>query len=61
MCGAPEVVDRVMQGHWERDVITGAGNKSSVGVLVEYTTRPVLLAWSPMRRRSRRWRVSRPS
>jgi IS30 family transposase len=33
-----------LAGHWEGDFIKGAGNKSSVGVLVERTSRLVLLA-----------------
>ena len=33
-----------MPGHWEGDFIKSAGNKSSVGVLVERTSRVVLLA-----------------
>ena len=40
----PEVDDRVMGGDWEGDFIKGAGNKSSVGVLVERRSRLVLLA-----------------
>lgn len=40
----PEIEDRVMPGHWEGDFIKGAGNRSSVGVLVERTSRLVLLA-----------------
>jgi transposase, IS30 family len=40
----PEIEDRVIPGHWESDLIKGAANQSSVGVLVERSSRLVLLA-----------------
>jgi len=33
----PEIEDRLLRGHCEGDFIKGAGNQSSVGVLVERT------------------------
>lgn len=40
----PEVNDRQLPGHWEGDFIKGKNNASSVGVLVERSSRLVLLA-----------------
>jgi IS30 family transposase len=40
----PEIEDRLHSGHWEDDFIKGANNQSSVGVLVERTSRLMLLA-----------------
>jgi len=40
---SPQVNDRLMPGHWEGDLIKWQGNRSAVGVLVERSSRLVLL------------------
>jgi IS30 family transposase len=43
----PEVDDGVQVGHWEGDCVMRAGNRSAIGMLVERTTRFLILVHVP--------------
>ena len=54
----PEVEDRAVPGHWEGDLIIGKGGRSAIGVLVERSSRYVMLFRLPQGRSAEVVRVA---
>ncbi|XCB29016.1 IS30 family transposase [Arcanobacterium hippocoleae] len=44
-----DIETRMIPGHWEGDLILGAGNKSAIGTLIEHTTRFTIFLHLPDR------------
>jgi IS30 family transposase len=54
----PEIEDRAVPGHWEGDLIIGKGGRSSIGTLVERSSRYVVLLHLPHGRTAEDFRAA---